>query len=177
MKKNKVNLRQILYLLIFALISGCNSFRYGQIQIIPGDINSNSAEEHPAYSSDSRYLAFASDRRGHRDIFLYDLQESRLVAIPNLNRRNSSQDIPSLSANGRYIAYVSTERGKTDIFVYDRQKQKSELLSVNIQGSIRNPTINGDGSKVAFQSSQLGQWKISIIERNIAEENRDRLEE
>lgn len=157
---------KLLCLLIFALIGGCSKALLIDIQAIPGGINSNFVDEYPAYSSNGRYLAFASDRRGHRDVFLYDLQERNLVSLPNLNRRNSTQDRPSLSENGRYIAYVSTERGKSDIFLYDRTKQKSELLSANIKGSATNPTINGDGSKVAFQASQLGQWKIIIVTRN-----------
>lgn len=156
-------------LLLVALIftGGCTNSLLTQPEIIPGGINSNSTEEYPAYSSDGRYLAFASDRRGRRDIFLYNLQSKSLVSLPNLNRRDSSQDQPSLSADGRYLAYVSTERGKTDVFVYDRQTQKSELLTVNVKGSTEQPTISGDGSQVAFQASQLGQWKIVIIEREI----------
>ena len=153
--------------LVFMFISGCNSNLLTQPEIIPGGINSNSLEEYPAYSQDGRYLAFASDRRGRRDIFLYDLQAKRLVSLPNLNRRDSMQDQPALSTDARYIAYVSTERGKTDIFVYDRQTQKSELLTVNIKGSAQQPTINGDGSQVAFQASQLGQWKIVIVNRRV----------
>ena len=156
---------KLLYLLAFALISGCSKALLIDTQTIPGGINSNFVDEYPVYSSDGRYLAFASDRRGHRDIFLYDLQQRNLVSLPNLNRRNSSQDRPSLSADGRYIVYISTERGKSDIFLYDRIKQKSELLSANIKGSATNPTINGDGSKIAFQASQLGQWKIIIVNR------------
>jgi Tol biopolymer transport system component len=160
---------KLLLTLALTLIAGCTPSLLIQPEIIPGDINSNSTEEYPSYSSDGRYLAFASDRRSHRDIFLYDLRDKQLVSIPNLNRRDSSQDQPALSATGRYIAYVSTERGKTDIFVYDRSTQKSELLTANVKGSCANPTINGDGSQVAFQSSQLGQWKIFIISRNVAE--------
>jgi Tol biopolymer transport system component len=160
---------KLLLTLALTLISGCTPSLLIRPEIIPGDINSNSPEESPAYSSDGRYLAFASDRYSQRNIFLYDLQNKQLVSLPNLNRRDSSQDQPALSATGRYIAYVSTERGKTDIFIYDRSTQKSELLTANIKGSCANPTINGDGSKVAFQSSQLGQWKILIISRNVAE--------
>jgi Tol biopolymer transport system component len=153
--------------LILGLFSACSPALLVETSIIPGGINSNSVEEYPAYSSNGRYLAFASDRNGQRDIFLYDLQDNRLISLPNLNRINSSQDRPSLSADGRYIAYISTERGKTDVFVYDRIKQRTELLTANIKGSVANPTINGDGSKVAFQTSQLGQWKIAIISREV----------
>ncbi|WP_338152518.1 biopolymer transporter [Rippkaea orientalis] len=135
-------------------------------EIPSGGLNSQSPDEYPAYSGNGRYLAFASDRNGHRDIFLFDLQQRSLVPLPNLNRRDSSQDQPSLSADGRYIAYVSTERGKTDIMVYDRQRQRSELLTVNVKGTVKQPTISGDGRKVAFQTSQLGQWDIAIINRN-----------
>ncbi|HEY9769664.1 MAG TPA: biopolymer transporter [Coleofasciculaceae cyanobacterium] len=159
---------------VFSLLLTALAFTYGctgnlltQPEILPGGINSNSTEEYPAYSQNGRYLAFASDRRGQRDLFLYDLESKQLVPLPNLNRRDSAQDQPSLSADGRYVAYVSTERGKTDIFVYDRQQQKSELLTVNLKGSNKQPTINGDGSQVAFQASQLGQWKIVIINRQI----------
>lgn len=155
------------FALLMILMGGCSSSLLTQPEIIPGGINSNSAEEYPAYSSDGRYLTFASDRRGQRDVFLYDLQSKRLVTLPNLNRRDSTQDQPSLSANGRYIAYVSTERGKADVFVYDRQQQKSELLTVNIKGSSQQPAINGDGSQIAFQASQLGQWKIVIVNRRV----------
>jgi Tol biopolymer transport system component len=155
----------LLTCLLLTLINGCNSALLTTPQILTGGINSNSTEEYPAYSSDGRYLAFASDRNGNRDIFLYNLQERHLVSLPNLNHRNSTQDQPSLSKDGRYIAYVSTERGKTDIMVYDRQQQKVELLSANIRGSVRHPTISGDGSKVAFQTSQSGQWQIVMVTR------------
>ena len=159
---------RLLFIVGSLLINSCTSSLLIQPEIVTGGINSNSTEEYPAYSSDGRYLAFASDRRGRRDIFLYDLQNSKLISLPNLNRRDSSQDKPALNENGRYIAYVSTERGKTDIFVYDRSTQRSELLTANVKGSCANPTINGDGSKIAFQTSELGKWKISIVSRNVA---------
>ena len=163
MYSSQVKTALIIFLCL--LLSSCGRALFYSPQLPSGGINSQSVDEHPAYSSDGRYLAFASDRNGRRDIYLYDLQQRRLVPLPNLNRRDSSQDRPSLNSDGRYIAYVSTERGKTDIFVYDRQTERSELLTANIRGSVSHPTISGDGSKVAFQSSQLGQWHIAIIDR------------
>ena len=165
MKKPRNYLRFLLHVILLGVNFGCQSFNTLTPPLLPGGINSSFPEEFPAYSSDGNYLVFASDRRGHRDIFLYNLSQKQLISLPNLNHRNSSQDRPAISADGRYIVYVSTERGKSDIFLYDRQQQKSELLSANIKGSVDNPTISGDGRQIAFQASQLGQWKIVLVER------------
>lgn len=166
---------QVIFLAVLTLLfSGCSAALFTSPLIPSGGLNSQFPEENPAYSSDGRYLAFASDRNGQRDIYLFDLQERRLIPLPNLNRWDSSQDQPALSADGRYIAYVSTERGKTDIMVYDRNVQRSELLTVNVRGSVSHPTISGDGRKIAFQTSQLGQWNIAIVERNLDAIEEDR---
>lgn len=126
-------------------------------------------DEYPAYSSDGRYLAFASDRNNNRDIFLYDLRERRLVDLPSLNRPDFAEDQPAVSADGRFIAYVSTARGKTDVLVYDRQTQRSQLLTANTKGSVRHPTITGNGRYVAFETSQLGQWHIAVVDRGASQ--------
>ncbi len=153
-------------LLCCLLLLGCNQLWVNTPpQIIPGDINSQAPDQYPSYSSDGRYLAFASDRNLNRDIFLYDLQQRVLIELPGLNRPDSSQDQPALSADARLIAYVSTERGKPDIFVYDRQTQRSQLLTAGLRGTVRHPTITGDGRLVAYESSTLGQWHIVVMNR------------
>jgi Tol biopolymer transport system component len=153
-----------LVLILLLLLNGCSNSVLLQPQI-SGALNSNTADQHPSYSSDGRYLAFASDRNGSRSIYLYDQQQRRFLNLPNLNRRNSSQDEPYLSADGRFIAYVTTERGRTDIMIYDRTTERSELITSNIRGEVAHPTVSQDGRKIAFETTQLGQWHIAIVER------------
>lgn len=172
-----INWRWLTILLTMGMTGCLDTQLFNPPQILTGGINSQTPDEHPAYSSDGRYLAFASDRNNNRDIFLYDLQQRRLVDLPNINRRDSRQDQPALSADGRFIAYVSSERGKTDIFVYDRQTQRSELLTSSIRGSVRHPTISGDGRYVAFETSQLGQWHIATVERGTSATNSGSLQQ
>ncbi len=167
-KRSNNRIRNCLLIILAGfLTSSCGIQFSSPPQILTGGLNSQRADESPAYSSDGRYLAFASDRNRSRDIFLYDLQQRRLIDLPNLNRRDSSQDQPALSADGRFLAYVSSERGKTDILVYDRQTQRSQLLTGGVRGSVRHPTISGDGRYVAYETSQLGQWHIAIVERGV----------
>jgi len=157
----------LIILLLIGANSCANTLFYSPPAILSGDINSWAADQYPAYSSDGHYLAFASDRNNHRDIFFYYLPQRRLIDLPNLNRWDSSQDQPAVNADGRLIAYLSNERGRTDIFLYDRQTQKSQLLTADNRGSVRHPTISGDGRYVAFETSKLGQWHIAIIDRGV----------
>jgi Tol biopolymer transport system component len=145
-------------------LASCSSALWTTPQLPSGGVNSLFPEEYPAYSSDGKFLAFASDRDGSRSIYLYDLEQRSLVNLPGLNRFNSLQDQPALSSDGRYIVYVSTERGKSDIMVYDRVTRNNKLLTVNIKASVRQPTITGDGRYIAFQTNETGQWKIAIVE-------------
>lgn len=159
---------QLFILGVMLGLSGCQDLQsfVAPPQILGGGINSQFADEHPAFSSNGRYLALASDRSYSRNIYLYDLQEKRFVDLPNLNRVDSSQDQPALSADGRYIAYISTERGRPDVFVYDRSSGRSQLLTATVRGSVRNPTISGDGKFVAYESNRLGQWHVEIYDRS-----------
>jgi Tol biopolymer transport system component len=159
--------RSLIYLLGLTALSlvlvGCLD-SFNSVTVIPGGINSQAADGDPAYSSNGRYLAFASDRRNNRDIFLYDLQQRRLIDLPNLNQSWAAESQPALSADGRYLAYVSNARGKSDIFVYDRLQRRTQLLTAGVKGSVRHPTITGDGRFIAFETNQLGQWHIAVIE-------------
>jgi hypothetical protein len=48
---------------------------------------------------------------------------------------------------------------------YDRQIQRFAMLTSNIRGSVRHPTLPEMGVMWLCESSQLGQWHIAIVDR------------
>lgn len=134
-------------------------------QQLGASLNTLSAEQHPRFSYEGRYLVFASDRQGKRGVWLYDYQERRLLPLPGLNLPGSVQDQPDISADGQYIVYVSEQEGKSDIFVYDRQTLASENITKNWLGEVRHPTISGNGRLIAFEANRSGQWDLMIYDR------------
>ena len=144
---------------------GSRGFVTPPTQNLGASLNSSAADQEPSYSYDGRYLVFASDRLAQRSIYLYDMQQRRLVDLPGLNQPNTLQEQPDISADGRYIVYISEQLGKPDVFVYDRQTSEAKRLTENILAEVRHPTISGNGRFVAFESNRSGQCNIEIYDR------------
>ncbi|MGK7932110.1 MAG: TolB family protein [Microcystaceae cyanobacterium] len=136
-------------------------------QNLGSGLNSNHTEKDPQFSYDGRYMVFTSDRRGQRQIWLYDTQKHRLVPLPGLNMPSTMQYHPDISADGRYIVYVSEQSGKPDIWVYDRHRVTAKNLTGNWVGEKRRPTISGNGRWVSFENNRTGQWDIVVYDRGL----------
>jgi Tol biopolymer transport system component len=167
--------RKIQRLLLASCLTGLSScgnagFVTPPTQDLGATLNTTGAEEYPHFSYDGRYLVFASDRGAQRKIFLYDVQNRRLLPLPGLNQPGSVQDQPAISADGRYLVYVSEQAGKPDIFVYDRQSFQSENLTEDLLGEVRHPSISGNGRFITFESNRSGQWNIEIYDRGLVAE-------
>ena len=158
--------RSILVITLLSLL-GCEGSKYitPPTQTINAKLNSADAEGDPNFSYDGRYLIYNSDRNARRSVFLYDLQRRSLISLPGLNQPGSMQYQADISADGRYIVYVSEQLGKTDIFLYSRLTAKSQNLTKNFIGEVRNPTISGNGRFVSFEGNRSGQWDIEIYDR------------
>lgn len=131
----------------------------------PGSLNSRYTDEQPALSGNGRFLAFVSNRDGRHQIWLYDLEQQRLISLPRLNRPNTVSENPSLSYTGRYITYITTDGGKPILVLYDRVTQQPQVMSQWYEGWVRNPSISPDGRYIVFESSSNGQWDIEILDR------------
>jgi len=132
----------------------------------------------PAISADGRFVAFESDAtnlvpndtNNLRDVFVRDLTLNLTTRI-NVQSAGGQANggwsgLAAISGDGRFIAFQSSAsnlvvgdtNGALDIFVHDRQSGLTERESVNNSGSqvsnsSFNPSLNGDGRFVAFQSS------------------------
>lgn len=156
---------RVVTLLLVSSLGGCVGPRLINFPFDPGgrSLNSPFAEVHPRVSS--RYIVFASDRRGSQDIYLYDTTTRNLIELPGLNAIDMLADKPSISDNGRFIVFTGIRQGKTDVYIYDRETRQLRNLTANVNAMVRNPTINADGTIIAFETSANGQWDIVLYNR------------
>ncbi|UZQ55679.1 Tol biopolymer transporter periplasmic protein [Trichothermofontia sichuanensis B231] len=150
------------------LLGGCTGA--GRLLSFPFDpvggqsLNSLGSDLNPAVSG--RYLAFASDRRGSQDIYLFDLTTRRLVDVPGLNALDMLASDPAVSEDGQTIVFTGSRQGRTGIYLYDRTTRQLRLLTSGLEAEVRSPTISADGRTIAFEAAINGQWDILIYDRN-----------
>jgi Tol biopolymer transport system component len=155
---------------ITLVLESCQSSGYitPGTQIINAALNSFAAEADANFSHNGRYLVYTSDRAAKRSVYLYDLQQRRLIPLPGLNQPGSMQSQADLSADGRYLVYCSEQLGKSDIYLYDRSTAISKNITQNFIGEVRYPSISGNGRFIAFEGNRSGQWDIEIYDRGTA---------
>jgi hypothetical protein len=136
----------------------------------------NDDSQSPSVDRHGRFVAFDSyasnlvqgDTNQLLDVFLRDRVAGTTTLISvglNGNSGNASSFAPSISGNGRFVAFVSDASnlvsGDTnhvrDVFVRDIVAGTTRLVSVASDGTLENssaapPSINADGTKVAFPS-------------------------
>ena len=152
--------------LLFTL-SSCGAPRQLSLPFNPSDTSLNTpySETEPYFAS-GRYLTFVSDRSGTPDIYLYDVQERRLVELPGLNSVDSVASHPRVSHDGRYLVFAGNRQGKTDVYLYDRQMRVLKNLTQSLNADVRYPSISADGETIAFESNAQGKWDIFLYDRS-----------
>ena len=109
------------------------------------------------FSPDGRWVVFTSERRGHPDLYIIDLEnntEPRLL-IDN----NAMEDQAVISPDGGTIAFVSTESGNADIYSmpFVPEKTRSIDKAVNLTrhpGGDFRPAFSPDGRRIAFSTDR-----------------------
>jgi Tol biopolymer transport system component len=119
----------------------------------------------PTISSDGTKIAFVSaadltgnNADGNSEIFLFDTIAATLTQLTDTTGGHSSS--PSIDSDGTRIAFESTANptgsnadGNPEIFLFDVTTGSLIQVTDAAGRDSRHPTISGDGTKVAFESS------------------------
>jgi TolB protein len=108
----------------------------------------------PALSPDGETLAFISNRSGHEDLYLMQIQTG---SIQNLTNTPTAAEFgPAWSPDGRRLAYMSTGGRSLEVFVMNADGNGVRQLTDNL-GMDRNPEWSPDGTQIAFSSEMDGR--------------------
>jgi Tol biopolymer transport system component len=147
-----------------------------RVSVSTGGRQGNADSQRPSVDRHGRFVAFDSsagnlvshDTNQLLDVFVRDRARGKTLLVSggmNGASGNGSSFGASISASGRFVAFVSDAsnlvQGDTnnvrDVFVRDLVAGTTQLVSVASDGTLENssaapPSINADGTKVAFAS-------------------------
>ncbi|HEY3381402.1 MAG TPA: Tol-Pal system beta propeller repeat protein TolB [Vicinamibacterales bacterium] len=113
----------------------------------------------PAWSPDSRALAYTSYRRGSPDIFVSSIYQG---TIENPTKGQGENFLPVWSPDGTRIAFMSTRDGNPEIYVMNRDGSGVRRLT-NHPSSDVTPTWSPTGTQIAFTSDRSGSPQIYVV--------------
>lgn len=122
----------------------------------------------PCETGGLRLVAFASDRDGQYDVFLYDLLAGGFRLLHDLNSPTLADSSPALSSDRLFVAFVS-ERGATgtDILFYSRSNcTLGTIPGLVSAGDEAHPNFSYDTRRLAFDRDTLGHRRIRAVDGN-----------
>ena len=129
---------------------------------MPVNVNTPSVEGPCALSGNGRTLAFFTSRLptgSTAQLFLYDIASGQATIPARLNQLFGVQN-PSLSYDGRFLAVQYQVSDYLDLFIAIQDQVADSLLGIpqlNAIGAANfDPSLNGDGTLVAFTSNRVG---------------------
>lgn len=122
-------------------------------------------------SANGRFVAFVSqaenlvpgDNNGLEDVFVHDRQTGNTwrASVDGQGRQAEGRSgSPAISGDGRFVAFESVasnlvpgdDNAATDVFLRDNWLGETHWISRNGDADSTNPSLSGDGLRVAFQS-------------------------
>jgi TolB protein len=123
----------------------------------------------PAVSPDGKFLAFASNRGGHWDLYQLELASGATLRLTNTPEYDAS---PSWSPDGRWLAYESyitdpaTNSSNLEIFIREvtasSPDTQTPIRLTDHTGADFSPAWSPIGRQVAFVSTRDGDEEIWV---------------
>jgi TolB protein len=136
----------------------------------PGD------ETEPAFTGDTRRLAFVRDTLGDRRIRLVNGGSLTFVALPGLDAPSGHDDwSPAPDSTGARIVFLSDREGDPHLYLYDLSTQKVDSLKdLRVEGARDlDPSLTPDARYLCFASDRLrpeaqGGFDIYLVDLTTA---------
>ena len=116
-------------------------------------------DRRPAPDQTAALIAYASNRGGNWDVWLYDRARDSVIDIPEL-RSAGDDDDPWLTPDGSFLAFASNRAGGAggwDVYLFDlRSRTFVDVSGLNTASDERDPALWKDGSLVVFSSNRAG---------------------
>jgi TolB protein len=113
----------------------------------------------PAWSPDSRAIAYMSWRRGQPQIFVSHIYEGTLDEVTKAPGENWT---PAWSPDGTRIAFASSRDGNSEIYVANRDGSNVRRITNNPAIDV-SPTWSPNGTEIAFTSDRSGSPQIYTV--------------
>ncbi len=130
----------------------------GQFRVTPN----RSLNIAPAWSPDSRLLAYTSYTSGFPDIVVHSLYEARAAVRPARGHADAQNFLPRFSPDGSRIALASSRDGNFEIYTVRPDGTDLRRLTFHVSDDSA-PAWSPTGAQIAFTSDRSGSNQIYIM--------------
>lgn len=114
----------------------------------------------PRFTPDGRFLAYTTYHRGNQDLYITDLQQSKITR--SLSRQKGMNLAPAFSPDGRTMVVTLSKDGSPDLYLMDRKGKVVERLTSRMGINV-SPSFSPDGKSMVFVSDRSGQPQLYIM--------------
>lgn len=127
--------------------------------------NSTAVDEAPNRSPDSRWVAFASNRSGHYNIYVITADGKTLLQLTTTS--DGDDRYPAWGAQGQIAFERTTSGGRTRIYLIDLKTRTERPVTTDQTAASAeqvHPAWSFDGRTLAYETrAEGGKWNISLL--------------